>query len=233
MAVTLLRRSRAIGALVTLNVVSGCGLYGDFDRMRPSLVHEDVHAWMGAAARGPNSKLSSHQLTDDERLLRDLAYPLIEPPYDRNKFDSVLGELGFLHGPGTYPDRAAYAGQLFATPYRSQTARYNRLIEDVRNDAVRLDPFFRAARHVTDLDRKRAQSLVYIRNLSPEERANTVRRIEENKAIVRWVREALHARAASYQVALERLVIAAPSPNAAEAERSLALLQQGIAGYGV
>jgi hypothetical protein len=47
------------------------------------------------------------------------------------------------------------------------------------------------------------------------------------------VKAALHERTASYRLALERLVIAAPSPNAVEAERSLALLQQGITGYGV
>jgi hypothetical protein len=214
-------------------MVSGCGLNGDFGRMRSSLVHEDVHAWMGPAARGRGGQLSQHQLTDDERLLRDLAYPLIEPPYDRNRFYSVLGEVGFLHRPGSYPERSAYASQLFATPHRSQTARYNKLIEDIRNDVLRLDPFFRAARHVADLDRKRAKSLAYITKLTGEQQADTVRRIEENQAVVRWVQEALRERAASYRTALEQLVIAAPSPNAVEAERSLALLQQGIIGYGV
>jgi hypothetical protein len=181
--------------VIVLNLLSGCGINGDFERMRSSLVHEDVHAWMGSAARGP---LSSHQLTDDERLLRDLAYPLIEPPYDRNQFYSVLGEVGVLHQPWSYPPRTAYTTHLFGTPYRSQTARYNKLIQ-----------------------------------LTIEERANTMQRIEENKAIVRWVKAALHERTASYRLALERLVIAAPSPNAVEAERSLALLQQGITGYGV
>jgi hypothetical protein len=227
------RCRRTLTALIVLNAVSGCGLNSDFGRMRPSLVHEDLHAWMGAAAGGPNNALSQHQLTDDERLLRDLAYPLIEPPYDRNKFYSVLGEIGLLHHPWSYPDRTAYASQLFSTPYRSQTARYNKLIEDIRSDVVRLDPFFRVARHVADLDRKRAKSLDYIANLTSQERQQTLRRIEENKAIVRWVQEALRERAASYRIALEQLVIAAPSPNAAEAERSLALLQQGVAGYGV
>ena len=33
-------------------------------------------------------------LTDEERQLRDLAYPLIEPPYDRQRWYSVLGEYG-------------------------------------------------------------------------------------------------------------------------------------------
>ena len=62
------------------------------------------------------------------------------------------------------------------------------------------------------------------RDLTKEEQANTVRRIEENRAIVRWVQGSMHERAEAYRVALERLVIAAPSPIAAEAERQLGLL---------
>jgi len=165
-------------------------------------------------------------------MLRDLAYPLIEPPYDRQQWYSVLGELGVGSRPWPYPDRNAYASRLFTTAYRSQTARYNRLIEDIRNDVMRLDPFFSSARYVTDMDRKREKALAYVSNLTAEERDNTLLRIAENRNIVRWVQGSLHERTESYRVALERMVIAAPSPVAVEAERSLTLLQQRISGYG-
>ncbi len=49
---------------------------------------------------------------------------------------------------------------------------------------------------------------------------------------MRWVQESLQERAESYRIALERMVIAAPSPVAVEAERALSLLQQRINGYG-
>ena len=110
-------------------------------------------------------------------MLRDLAYPLIEPPYDRNKWYSVIGECGAGSRPWPYPDRSAYASRLFTTAYRSQTARYNRLIEDIRNDVMRLDPFFSTARYVIDMDRKREKSLAYVTNLTAEERDNTLQRI--------------------------------------------------------
>ncbi len=165
-------------------------------------------------------------------MLRDLAYPLIEPPYDRNKWYSAIGEVGAGSRPWPYPDRSAYASRLFTTAYRSQTARYNRLIEDIRNDVIRLDPFFASAHYVLDMDRKREKSLAYVSNLTVEERDNTLQRIAENRNIVRWVDESLRERAESYAVALERMVIAAPSPVAVEAERSLTLLRQRIAGYG-
>jgi hypothetical protein len=145
----------------------------------------------------------------------------------------VLRNAGLTSRPWPYSEPGAYATKLFQTPYRSQTARYNKLIEDIRNDVTRLEPFFSSARIVTDMDRKRNQSLNYITNLSGEEQTNTVTRMRENEAIVRWVQESVRERAASYQIALERLVIAAPSPMAVEAERSLSLLQQRAAAYGV
>lgn len=213
-------------------LLSGCGTYGDFGRVRPSIVNDDIHEWMGpAVARNPLDPPWRHQLTDEERRLRDLAYPLIEPPYDRQKWYSVVGEFGAGHRDWPYPDRAAYASKLFTTAYRSQTARYNRLIEDIRNDVVRLDPFFATAHYVKDMDRKREKSLGYVAGLTEEERVNTLNRIEENRNLVLWVQTSLQERAASYRIALERMVIAAPSPIAVEAERSLTLLNQRLSGY--
>jgi hypothetical protein len=53
----------------------------------------------------------------------------------------------------------------------------------------------------------------------------------ENSNVIRWVQGSLDERVASYKVALERMVIAAPSPIAVEAERQLTLLQQRISQY--
>ncbi len=224
---------RWLAGAAALCLLSGCGASGDFGRVRPTLVNDDTHAWMGpAAARGPaNDLVWKHQLTDEERMLRDLAYPLIEPPYDRNHWYSVIGEVGAASRPWPYPDRSAYASRLFTTAYRSQTARYNRLMEDIRNDVMRLDPFFSSARYVLDMDIKREKALAYVHGLSQEEQANTFQRIAENRNIVLWVKQSLHERCASYRVALERMVIAAPSPLAVEAERALTLLQQRVTGY--
>jgi hypothetical protein len=219
--------------MLALTLLTGCGLNGDFGRMRTSLQSDDTHAWLGPAVYRPAVQPPwKHQLTDDERRLRDYAYPLIDPPYDRNQWLSALGDAGLTGRPWPYPDRAAYASRLFQTPYRSQTGRYSKLIEDIRTDVTRLDPFFVSARIVSDMDRKREKSLGYISGLTDEELGNTVTRIRENDAIVRWVKESVNERVESYRLALERMVIAAPSPMAIEAERALALLQQRASLYG-
>jgi hypothetical protein len=89
------------------------------------------------------------------------------------------------------------------------------------------------ARVVSDMDQKRERSLAYISDLTREETQNTVTRMRENAAITKWVKTSVNERIESYRIALERMVIAAPSPMAVEAERALMLLQQRAGAYNV
>jgi hypothetical protein len=226
------RQFRAHAAIALTLLVAGC-TNGDFGRVRPSLVTDNMHWWLGPAATQraePRAfaPVSQFPLTDDERELRDLAYPLIEPPYDRQRWYSVLGEYGitriFINDWDRF-DAGVYASLLLDRPYRSSGARYARLIDDIRNDIVRIDPFFSSARRVIDLDRKREKSLLYVSTLGKGEHADAVARVNENVLIVAWVQHSLRARAKCYHFVLERLVIALPSPAAVEAERVLQQLE--------
>jgi hypothetical protein len=233
------RRRRAGRLHIDLSL---CGLLlflcpnGDFGRVRPSLVTpaDDIHAWIGRdAARDYGAPVSLFPLTDDERLLRDLAYPLIELPYDRQRWYSVLGEYGISRAirPEWYEcDPTAYAARLMTGWARSETARYSRLNEDIRNDILRIDPFFAVARRVVDIDRKREKSLAYVSVLSEGEVANARSRVGENLLTVGWVQRALIERSRAYRFALERLIVVQPSPAAIEIDRSLTLLQARIDG---
>ena len=76
-------------------LVSGCTSIGDFGRLQSPLVTDDIHAWVGQeAAAHAGAPVSVNSLTDDERTLRDLAFPLIEPPYDRVRWNAVVYEYG-------------------------------------------------------------------------------------------------------------------------------------------
>jgi hypothetical protein len=216
--------------------VTGCALNGDFDRVRPELVSDDMHAWVGSAARKPfGVPPSVYPLTDEERQLRDYAYPLIEPPYERNRWYSVLNEYGLSRKfqPDWYQfDVTAYSHVLMRRPYRSATARYATLDDDIRNDVTRIDPFFILARRVIDTDRRRqaTQGAVGIAEAAP---GSAQARVAENMLIVAWVQQALADRVTSYRFALEQLVVATPTPMATEVERSLVLLAQRIAANQV
>jgi hypothetical protein len=215
---------RSLIVLAALSLLSGCGTPNtDFGRVRPSLVSEKVHDWVGPAADSRVGAIpSSFELTDDERQLRDLAFPLIEPPYDRKKWDNVLREYGLA---GDYQaarfDRTVYAARLLSSHYTSPASRYARLMDDIRNDITSVPAFFETAARVADMDAKRGKSLAFVSELSPGERANALRRNHENALILAWVRDTLGQRASSYRFALERLAIVAPSPEAGQVDLTL------------
>jgi hypothetical protein len=219
-----------------LSLLAGCGTFnGDFGEVRPLLASDTTHDWLGPAATARVGVAPSlFELTDDERQLRDLAFPLIEPPYDRQRWDSVLYEYGELgdYRRGVF-DRTAYAARLLSERYRSPASRYAQLTDDIRNDITRMPQFFETASRVVDVDNKRRKSLAYITELSPYERANALRRIRENALILAWVRDALAQRAISYRFALERLVIMTPSGEAAQVELTLNHFQAANDRYRV
>ena len=196
---------------------------GDFGRTRESMRSDDMHRWLGAEVTSSvGLKPSQFQLTDEERQLRDLAYPMIEPPLSRPAWKSVFGDYKALPSPWRQKivfDRTMYGRTLIDEPHRSHASRYAQLIEDVRNDITRFEPFFASAIRVIDLDRKRDASMARVSALSPRERDDAVARMQENSLIVQWVQQCLEQRVSSYRWALERLVIQAPDGMAADADR--------------
>jgi hypothetical protein len=227
---------RAGAAILAAAWLGGCA-NGDFDRVKPGLVLDSVHDWVGTtAALGNGAPISSYPLTDDERALRDLAYPLIEPPYDRQRWFSILNEYGigriFRHDWSRF-DEQAYTRALMSVPMRSEAARYARLNDDVRNDRVRIPPFFDLATRVLDMDRRRQQGFAAVPTLTGQEQLYAVGRIAENELVISWVQWSLVARLVSYRFAFERLFVAAPMPAAADVERSLLVMQNMIARYRV
>jgi len=196
---------------------------GDFGRTRADMRSDDMHRWLGTEVTGSlGLKASQFQLTDEERQLRDLAYPMIEPPLSRPAWKSVFGDYKALPSPWRQKivfDRTMYGRTLIDEPHRSHSSRYAQLIEDVRNDITRFEPFFASAIRVIDLDRKRDASMARVSALSPQEKADAVARMQENALIVQWVQLSLEQRVSSYRWALERLVIHAPDGMAADADR--------------
>jgi hypothetical protein len=209
--------------LTLLAVMLGACSGGDFGRTRADFRSDDMHRWLGLEATSSvKLRPSQFQLTDNERQLRDLAFPLIEPPHSRPAWKSVFGDYLPMASPWRQTpvfDRTAYGRMLIDEPHRSHTSRYSQLIDDVRGDITRFEPFYATAIKVIDLDKKRNASMKYITELSPRESADAVARMQENSLIVQWVQQCLERRVSSYRWALERLVLQAPDNIAADADR--------------
>jgi hypothetical protein len=208
--------------------LGGCA-GGDFGRTRADVLNDDMHRWIGEeAVASAGAHASEFQLTDDERLLRDYAYPLIEPPLSRPDWKSVFGDYQPLPAPWRREvrfDRTAYGRMLIDEPHRSHSSRYAQLIEDVRNDLTRIEPFFQVTSRVLDMDSRRNQARTLIGGFSPREQSDATARIAENALVVKWVQQCLAQRALSYRWALERLAVHAPDPMVAEADRLIADLE--------
>jgi hypothetical protein len=208
----------------TLGACSG----GDFGRARDDVRNDDMHRWIGAEATSSiGLKPSQFQLTDGERQLRDLAYPLIEPPHSRPAWRTVFGDYQPIASPWRQAapfDRTAYGRALIDEPHRSHSSRYSQLIDDLRDDITRFELFYASAIPVLDLDRKRNATLTHISGLSPRERADALARMQENSLVVQWVQQCLERRVSSYRWGLERLVLQAPDNLAADADRLISEL---------
>jgi hypothetical protein len=220
-------------AFLALLLLPGCSSTGDLGRLQQAVVTDDIHAWVGqeAAAR-VGAPISLNNLTEDERTLRDLAFPLIEPPYDRQRWDAILYEYGEKHEFQRalwVVDPTAYYRHLMAAGYRSTAGRYNKLIDDIRDDIVRIGPFFDTAHRVVELDRRRQMSMNYLPDVGPPARFNALARVGENGLTVAWVQNSLAQRCAGYRFALDHLVVAEPENIAAQADLVLTQLQQQIA----
>jgi hypothetical protein len=206
-------------------------MQGDFGRIPRTLVRDDMHDWIGPTALASDTA-ANIPLSSDERLLRDLAYPLITPPYEHARIGAMLHEYGINSPPkpGVF-DRQAYADNLLGICRRSPVSAYSQLVDDARNDITRMPQFFAVAARVRDLDEKRKKSLFYVAGVSEPERASAIQRVKENAAVIGWVRASLAERAAAYRFALERLVVVSPNPMAVEGEQTINHLKERTAFY--
>jgi len=220
--------------LFVLPLVFGLGCVGDdFGRTRQTLYHQDMHQWVGAeATESLGGRASEFLLTDNERALRDMAYYFIQPPHSRPAWKAVFGDYDRIASPWRQKvvfDRTSYGRKMIDEPHRSQASSYQGLMEDVRNDLSMLDQFIPLAVKINDLDIKRNKALGYVGDLSPRERGDAQARMRENVLVVQWAQQCVEQRVSSYRWALERLVIMAPDPLAAQADALIAELARRAA----
>jgi hypothetical protein len=213
--------------------LAGCSSLGDLGYVDHPAVADNIHAWVGQeAAAHVGAPISLANLTEDERTLRDEAFPLIQPAYTRGRWDQVVYDYGQkrdFQRSLWIVDPTLYYTNLLVANFRSTAGRYNRLNDDIRNDVVMMGNFFYTAHRVIEADRKRRATMALIPDLSQLEQLNALARVSENNLVIAWVQESLAQRAASYRFALNRMAINEPEEMASNVDISLILLKQQIA----
>jgi hypothetical protein len=229
-----MRHAPKILALVLPLLAGGCASpIGDFGRPSTSFMNDEVFPRIGkhsAAERGEPVSHAPH--TNEERDLQNQAYAILMPALPRSEWDRAFAEMRrtrIIPNDAPYFDSRAYADNLLDTHYRSSTARYSKLIDDVRSDLSRVGPFYAAARRVVDMDTVRERSLAKLSSVTPTDQENAMARIAENRMLIGWVYRRLGERFTGYRIALEQLVVATPAPAAVDAERAIKSLEERLA----
>ncbi|MXN65725.1 hypothetical protein GR183_12490 [Stappia sp. GBMRC 2046] len=198
--------------------ISGCSRpTGDFDRAKPSVIHDQVMPAIGyEAAHNRREPVSRFNLTDDERLLRDRGWSLIRPPSSEDWIAGSQVELirtRILPEADQTLDPGRYYSYLRSDRYESSDARYDRVAADALGDAELVLPFCEVAERVAAADEERLRALGRRDVSTKEELAGAQARVWENKRYTSWAMLSLRYRLKSYRHAIDALEIETPSDD--------------------
>nr|WP_319382632.1 hypothetical protein [uncultured Roseibium sp.] len=202
--------------LAVLAVLTGCTRpTGDFDRARPSVIHDDLMPAVGEnAARLRGDPVSKFNYTNDEKLLRDRGWTLIRPPWTKDWIGGTMVELSrtrvLPETEGRVPPDL-YLIYLRSDKFRSSDARYDKIAADATGDAELVMPFCEVAIRVQKADDERLRVLRNQKVTTQETYDGAKARVWENRVMIKWVGQALRYRIIAYKKALKGLEIETPS----------------------
>lgn len=188
---------------------------GDFDRARPSVLHDKVMMQTGElAARYRGDPVSKFNYTDDENLLRDRGWGFIRPPWTKDWIGGTVAEMArtrnIPEAEGRVPPDLYYIF-LRSDKFRSSNARYDRLAADAKGDAELVRPFCEVAVRVRAADDERLRALGSRQVVTKETYDGAKARVYENRVMTAWVAQAIGYRIKAYQRALDGLEIETPT----------------------
>lgn len=224
--------SLALVCLVAAQLAGCYGATGDFGRPEPGPITDKFLPATGKAqAQARGEPVSDYNLTDNEKLLRNRAVHLQNPPHARDWYGRsvtrmeaarVLPGFGRAHA----PDR--YYAFLRSDKFRSSESRYERLKLDMYEDTELVLPFCEIARIVRLDDRQRLSATRRRPDLTAVEAANARGRVYENNLVINQVEYALEYRLAAYRYAIDRIEIETPSDQIWDTNRAWRRLSGAI-----
>lgn len=222
-----------VGLLGLGVLLSGClGATGDFGRTETGPFTSQFLPSLGRAnAIARDEPASYFNLTDNERLLRNRATHLTDPPHARDwsgRAVTALETTRVIPGYGRAHAPERYYGFLRSDRFRSSESRYMRLKSDIGADLELVPPFCAIAGIVRATDRDRISATRRRPDLTEVEFSNAHGRVYENNLVINQVDDALGYRLAAYRFAIDRMEMETPSEQIWEANRAWRYLSAAI-----
>ncbi len=188
---------------------------GDFDRARPSVIHDRVMPAAGdEAARLRGDPVSKFNYTNDEKQMRNRGWTLIRPPWTKDWIGGTMVELSRTRVLPEVEGRVPpdlYLIYLRSDKFQSSDARYDKIAADASGDAELVMPFCEVALRVKAADDERLRVLQNKPVKSEETYDGAKARVWENRVMIKWVGQALRYRIIAYKKALDGLEIETPT----------------------
>ena len=207
----------AAAFLLALAVAACVRPTGDFDRAKPSVIHDKLMPTAGdEAARLRGDPVSKFNYTDDEKLMRNRGWTLIRPPWTKDWIGGTMVELSrtrvLPETEGRVPPDL-YLIYLRSDKFQSSDARYDKIASDASGDAELVMPFCEVALRVKKADDERLRVLQRQPVTTEETYEGAKARVWENRVMIKWVGQALRYRIIAYKKALDGLEIETPTQN--------------------
>ncbi|WJS05050.1 hypothetical protein [Roseibium aggregatum] len=202
-------------ALIAVSLAACTRPTGDFDRARPSVIHDRVMPAAGdEAARLRGDPVSKFNYTNDEKLMRNRGWTLIRPPWTKDWIGGTMVELSRTRVLPEVEGRVPpdlYLIYLRSDKFQSSDARYDKIAADASGDAELVMPFCEVALRVKAADDERLRVLQNKPVKSEETYEGAKARVWENRVMIKWVGQALRYRIIAYKKALDGLEIETPT----------------------
>jgi hypothetical protein len=188
---------------------------GDFGRAAPDPIHDQVMPALGTGrALLGKEPVSAFNLSDEEREMRDRIWHYLVAPHAFDWFQANVVELQRtrilpVSGKSLLPQDRYYLW-LHGERFASSATRYARIEDDVTVDVELMPSVFASICAVLEQDRQRGVAANGIADLDEATKRNAAARQIENRTQIGWFAAAVQNRYASYNYALDHLLVETP-----------------------
>jgi hypothetical protein len=207
-------------------LLAGCARpVGDLGRAAPDPLHDQAMPLAGKArAALAKQPLSSFNLTDEEREMRDRIWRYLVSPSASDWFADTMTELQRtaivpIQDKPLRTDR--YYQWIHARTFASAPVRYAHMQADVTVDVQMMPDAFASICAVRTIDRQRGIAANGLNDLEESVRVDAAARQAENEAQIGWFVRALRNRYDSYNYALDHLLVETPHDEAVAANGAI------------